>query len=88
MYRVPQDAPVYLYTGTLDMRVGFDRLVIKIAEESSRRVISGGYYASFSGCLDTEYRGCNAIHRFRRGGGGTMTVWYPTPPNVCIPAIT
>ena len=52
MDRVPLDAPVYLYTGVLDMRVGFDRLVRKVSEESSRRVMSGGYYVFFSRTRD------------------------------------
>ena len=52
MDRVPQNASVYLYTGILDMRVGFDRLVRKVSEESSRRVMSGGYYVFFSRTRD------------------------------------
>lgn len=52
MDRILLDAPVCLYTGVLDMRVGFDRLVRKVSEESSRRVMSGGYFVFFSRTRD------------------------------------
>jgi transposase len=52
MDRVPHDAPVYLYTGILDMRVGFDLLIRKVSEESSRQVMRGGYYVFFSRTRD------------------------------------
>jgi hypothetical protein len=48
MRELNQDVPVYLYTGTLDMRVGIDRLAEKIQLECQRRVMSGGVYVFFS----------------------------------------
>lgn len=44
--------PVYLYTGTLDMRVGFDRLASKVQEECQRAVTRGGWYVFFSRTRD------------------------------------
>ena len=42
------ETPVYLYRGTLDMRVGFDRLAEKVRAECARPVIAGGCYVIFS----------------------------------------
>lgn len=43
-----EQVPVYLYRGTLDMRVGFDRLAEKIRAESERSTIrDGGWYVFF-----------------------------------------
>ena len=39
---------VYLYTGTLDMRVGIDRLCEKVRTECGREVLRGGYFVFFS----------------------------------------
>jgi transposase len=42
------DTAVYVYTGVLDMRVGFERLAEKVVAECRRAVMSGGYYVFFS----------------------------------------
>lgn len=46
------DVPVYLYTGTHDMRIGFDRLAAQIQEQCERSVFSGGVYVFFSRTRD------------------------------------
>ena len=43
---------VYLYRGTLDMRMGFDRLAEKIEHECNRSVYRGGWYVFFSRSRD------------------------------------
>ena len=40
-------AAVYVYTGVLDMRVGFDRLAARIQEEYHRSAMQGGWYVFF-----------------------------------------
>lgn len=44
--------PVYLYTGTLDMRIGFDRVAEKVKVECERSVMRGGWYVFFSRSRD------------------------------------
>ena len=41
-------AAVYVYTGVLDMRVGFDRLAARIQEEYHRSAMQGGWYVFFT----------------------------------------
>jgi len=41
-------AVVYVYTGVLDMRVGFDRLAARIQDEYHRGAMQGGWYVFFS----------------------------------------
>jgi hypothetical protein len=43
---------VYVYTGVLDMRVGFDRLAARIQEECQRNALQGGWYVFFSRTRD------------------------------------
>lgn len=43
---------VYVYTGILDMRVGFDRLAARIQEECQRSAMQGGWYVFFSRTRD------------------------------------
>lgn len=50
MRSIENEAPVYLYTGALDMRVGFERLCEKVRAESGRVVMHGGYYVFMSRC--------------------------------------
>lgn len=52
MRELKDDVSVYLYTGTLDMRVGFDRLSEKIKEECENSPMTGGYYVFFSRTRD------------------------------------
>lgn len=52
MHALTAGVPVYLYTGTLDMRVGFDRLAEKVKHECERSVITGGWYVFFSRARD------------------------------------
>ena len=51
MKSIPRDAAAYVYTGTLDMRVGMDRLAEKVVMELGRRVVEG-YYVFFSRTRD------------------------------------
>lgn len=44
------DTAVYLWQGTVDMRMGFDRLSAFVAEQMKRHVMSGGVYVFFSRC--------------------------------------
>lgn len=46
------DVPVYLHTGTHDMRIGFDRLAAQIQEQCERSVFAGGVYVFFSRTRD------------------------------------
>ena len=50
----PRTTPcaVYVYTGILDMRVGFDRLAARIQEEYQRSAMQGGWYVFFSRTRD------------------------------------
>jgi transposase len=43
---------VYVHTGILDMRVGFDRLAARIQEEYRRSAIQGGWYVFLSRTRD------------------------------------
>jgi len=52
MKSIPRDAAVYVYTSTLDMRVGMDRLAEKVVMELGRRVMEGGYFVFFSRTRD------------------------------------
>ena len=45
-------AAVYVYTGVLDMRVGFDRLAARIQEEYHRSAMQGGWHVFFSRTRD------------------------------------
>lgn len=47
---LPSNSAVYLYSGTVDMRVSFDRLCEKIKSELKRSVIAGGLFVFFSRC--------------------------------------
>ena len=51
MRSIPQKAQVFIFTGTLDMRVGMDRLASMVAD-SGKRVMNGGYYVFFSRTRD------------------------------------
>jgi transposase len=46
------EAVVYVYTGVLDMRVGFDRVAEKVKAECQRCVMEGGWYVFFSRTRD------------------------------------
>lgn len=45
-------AAVYVHTGVLDMRVGFDRLAARIQDEYHRSAMQGGWYVFFSRTRD------------------------------------
>lgn len=44
------DTTVYLWQGSVDMRMSFDRLSSFVQEQLKRAVISGGVYVFFSRC--------------------------------------
>lgn len=50
MRGIEREAEVFLYTGVLDMRVGFERLCEKVRIEFGKSVMHGGYYVFMSRC--------------------------------------
>ena len=51
MRNIPEESQIFIFTGTLDMRVGMDRLAAMVAE-AGKRVMNGGYYVFFSRTRD------------------------------------
>jgi hypothetical protein len=51
MRNIPSDSQIFIFTGTLDMRVGMDRLAAMVAD-SGKRMINGGYFVFFSRTRD------------------------------------
>jgi transposase len=51
MRKIPSEAQVFIFTGTLDMRVGLDRLADMVSS-AGKRAMSGGYYVFFSRTRD------------------------------------
>lgn len=50
MKAIGTDSAVYLWQGTMDMRMSFDRLAGFVTEHFQRSVIAGGLYVFFSRC--------------------------------------
>lgn len=48
MLGIKNEVAVYVYSGALDMRVSFDRLVAKVKEGLNRSPLNGGLYVFFS----------------------------------------